>query len=181
MTIIAAINNGQNVVMAGDRAFSNDEIIMEDLTPKIFQKSGLLVGFAGQANVCRSFEHLWTPPSLPTGRASVNNWAFTKLRESIKSWMDDVDLEESADEFENFHLLIGLKVKTVPYLFSFNQFLFLQHPHFAIGSGSQFALGVIYALQAYTEMDSERILKVAVSAATYYSLTCQGEPDVLSI
>lgn len=161
MTIIAACKKNNSVVMAGDRAYTDDSngTIVLAKSPKIFQPhSNIVVGVAGAANVCQDILD-YDPPKVS---GNVYNYIRRIFVKNLRNELKDYDLDEYS-----YSMLIGVNDK----IFSVEEGVVLEHDYYAIGSGGLVALGVLYVC------DNPAI---AVEAACHHMSTCSGEIDIFT-
>lgn len=161
MTIIAACKKNNSVVMAGDRAYTDESngSISLSKSPKIFQPhSNVLIGVAGDGNICQDILD-YDPPRVTGDIYNYIRRVFVKgLRISLK----DYDLDQYS-----YSMLIGVNDR----IFSVEEGVVLEHDYHAIGSGGLIALGVLYVCDNPV---------VAVEAACHHMSTCAGEIDIFT-
>lgn len=180
MTCIAAISYKDTVYMAGDRGYSDGDIIVPSKSPKIFNKGNYLLGFAGNTgvgqNACYTFD-------APTHRSTTDiykylyNFFIPALRDHLKDYLSDKDEHQAS-------FILGYKGKV--FEIDTADFQCVEYDELAIGSGSTYAYGSLYSTYKtpynpdviYTP---EERVALAVESAIKYSPTCYGPIDILSI
>lgn len=152
MTVIAAARQNNLMIMAGDRAWSNQDsgLITLSKTPKITQPfTKMLVGVAGDGDIGQAvLESEW-----PDMHKNPIKTIRSHMRHVAKPY-EDHDLS----------VLICYEDK----IWSYENGVVLEHDYFAIGSGSLVALGTMWTKPDPVE---------ACSAAIYYISSCSGQID----
>lgn len=151
MTIIAGRVIENIVELSGERAYSQDSLIMISKEPKIIQITPFFIlGVAGDGALGQSILYYdWSDTSYKDIRTICKT--FTKI---------------VGDSEEVCEVLLGYYDR----LFSWDRGVLLEHDYFAIGDGAQVGLGVLW-------MGGSPIR--AVQAACDHIASCAGPVDNL--
>ncbi|MCD0155828.1 hypothetical protein [Deinococcus sp. 6GRE01] len=174
MTVIAALAHDGQVFMASDNVATGNRAY-QVTNSKIHQNGPLLIGLSGSVVVSDIIEHGWTPPSRAHGESAERFLAWTVSRSLRTLLREQAHVSTDRDgEYVNLNALIGYEGRLY-YLSTEFSVLSLTAPFEAIGCGSDYAMGVLYA---YSRMDGaarpspEEQLTRAVEAACQFDVHC---------
>ena len=177
MTCIAVVRDKVNnkLWMAGDRGVSDDNVINVSSSPKIWKKEGYLFGYAGSMDGDR-IRHLFVPPQFE-GRGSVDKFMYSRFLKALRKFYEEwwVDTSPSAD----FGMIICVRGKIYEHSSGDMSLTQYNNEYLAMGSGSSYAMGYLYATE--NQKDARKRSIGAVAAAIKYSTTCMGPIDTVSI
>ena len=173
MTCIVGIEVNNQVLIAGDLQGTGRNNKINHTQPKVFNKGGVVFGFAGSYRFGQLLEYVVQDPVVPNDEEEIYRWLVTVLVPDIKQVLKD----HGADG--NAHCLIGVK----------NQLWELQQDYSvlrsingyaSIGSGVEYANGSMFTSvknNIRTVSDAEQALISAIEAAGTFSpsvgLTCE--------
>lgn len=191
MTCIAAVIQGGDIWMGGDRLRSNGPIIRRHYkSPKIWRvkndQTAWLFGHAGSCPVGQilQFECVLPDVSGATG-ADLVGALVTKLvpalRDSLNKRGEVGKSKESGTDFMESSFLIGVQGGLFVLDSGFSV-LEVDELFAAIGEGGQPAFGALYALQtACPDLGPKKRLMYALDAATLSCSGVGGQYDILKL
>ena len=174
MTCIAVVKHEDKIYMAGDRGASDDGTILSLDAPKVWKIGPYLIGYAGAMDGERiRYNFKPTPPNIKDTDKFMQTKFVKELREFYNEfWVDtskDGDLgliiAVRGNIYEHSSADMSLSKYTLPYL--------------AMGSGAEYAYGVLYATDK--QKNARNRVMQAVSAAIKFNPSCMGPVDVISI
>jgi len=171
MTCIAAVVQNGEMYIAGDRAASEDDIILSLDSPKVWSSGEYLFGYYGRLNG-EIVKHNFIPPRVV---GNVDRFMQTTFRKALKEFYSEWDIPMS--DSNEFGMLICVGGKIFEHNISDMSITSYDTDFLAVGSGSSYAIGSLFSTQNYK--DPKRRLKIALECATKYSTTCQEPIDVV--
>lgn len=176
MTCIAGIEFAGKIYIAGDVQGTGWNNKVLHTQPKVFNKSGVLFGYAGSYRFGQILEHQLPDPVIPNEESQIYRWLISVLIPDIKKATADSEYEEGPA------CLIGVRGQLWQ-LQSDWSVLRSVKGYDTLGSGSEYAAGAIYSLLRFTPPNSEddliRILKTSISAAGTFSPSVGIDSTVL--
>lgn len=169
MTCIVGIvdPNGQRVVLGGDSAARTDSNIYVRADPKVFSNKDFVIGGCASFRMIQLLRFSFTPPEL--GGKDVYEYMCTDFVDSVRECFRSGGFMQRYDSGEE---------KGETFLVGYKNRLFRVWEDFqvgeslcgydACGSGEDFALGALFALER-SRMAPERKAVVALKAAEYLS------------
>ena len=160
--------------MAGDRGASDDGTILALDAPKVWKIGPYLIGYAGSMDGERIRYNF--KPSAPNIK-DIDKFMQTKFIKELREFYNDfwVDTSKEGDLgliiavrgqiYEHSSVDMSLSKYTIDYL--------------AMGSGSEYAYGVLYATDK--QKNARNRVVSAVNAAIKFNPSCMGPVDVVSI
>lgn len=183
MTCIAAVVKGGIVHMAGEGVGTYGGTLYRRASAKVARRGEFVVGHTGNGrtnNLLTTFD----PPAVPRAAApDLDRFMIetftTKLYDHLAKFhalakTDDASETGARECFgEGGSMLVGVRSRLylVDSFFSCSR---LADQFFAVGSGGDLALGVLYELRA-RDLDPREKLTRALDAACYYAEGCGGE------
>jgi ATP-dependent protease HslVU (ClpYQ) peptidase subunit len=164
-TCIVGIVHGSNVWMGCDSMAANEFVKADMRVPKVFRVGEMLVGVCGSLRVRDIVEFIALPARLESetsDRAFLVTSYIPQLRVSLKE-AGVLDSEE-ADAFDG-GMLMGYRGKLYQL---YSDFAIMEHERWAVGSGSEFALGSLYSSTG----EPQKRIKTALQAACEFSPSC---------
>lgn len=176
MTVIVALKDDKNKIwMAGDRQISTGDTFYETLTPKVIKREGLLLGYAGDCGFAEAVVHDMT---LPKKIRNSRLYMVELFYSSIKKTMNRKGFEE-----DDVSILIGINHRLFECQASKGKIYIGEVPTpYAIGSGSDIALGSILAHQEFNEYlshDETMILEQAIKNTAKINRTVNSTVDII--
>ena len=173
MTCIAVVRKEDKIYMSGERGVSDDDIILQSATPKVWQLGPYLMGYAGSMDGER-IRHNFKPP-LPEG--NLDKFMYTKFIKSLRTFYENwwVDTSKDAD----FGMIICIRGRIFEHNAVDMSLTEYQQPFLCMGSGSQYAYGSLYSTQK--SKNARNRVRQAVAAAIEYSPSCKGPIDTVSV
>lgn len=168
--IVGIVHNG-NVWMGCDSMASSEYVKSEMRAPKIFRSGEMLIGVCGALRVRDVVEFI---TANERGEGVVNDRAFLiqNYVPALRSGLKDAGVLDT-DEGDAFDggMLIGYRGR----LFQlYSDFALMEHERWAVGSGSEYALGSLFS----TSGEPQKRIKTALQAACEFSPSC-GPPFVI--
>lgn len=166
MTAIAALVSRDGTVwMGGDSATSLGDNVRHDRDPKVARVGEMLVGYAGSGRAGQVLLHHFKPPERKSGLTDLQYLSgpfVKKLRKLFEDHHEARDVESG----DGIHVLVGYRGAV--YIFDAGDGLSATSLNYdAIGSGSDVALGALYAT-AKIAMRPEKRLRLALEAAAEF-------------
>jgi len=177
MTCIVAITDGKKVYMGGDAAAADENLSMISARkePKVFLKSGYLLGYSGSFRFGKVVQHSFTlpKPAYDDIDKFLNTTFVNALREVCEANKVDPSSEEDSSE-----MLVGIGGRV---------FEFCNDWHFgedinnfnAIGSGTQLALGSLYSTRRMKSYNAR--IQLALESAERFSTSVRGPFTILEL
>lgn len=168
-TCIVGIVHGASVWIGCDSMASGEYVKAPLVAPKVFRVGDMLIGVCGTVRGRDVIEFAGTPdrPESMTGdREYLIRTYVPHLRQAMKeSGMLSID-----DGIEEYYgaMLIGYRERL--YVLD-SDFSIMEHERWAVGSGSEYALGSLFS----TTGDPQKRIRQALNAAVEFSPTC-GPP-----
>ena len=187
MSIVVAVQKNDRIVMAADTlvCFGDDVVIpsANASVPKIQRLGSVVIGGTGWAvydDIFRDYLHDKPAPELADERSIftffMNLW---KVLHENYAFVNDqaADKDTPFGELDATFLITNrkgiFKVSSDMGITKFNQY-------YAVGSGSDYALGALYNLYDM-DLDVSEIARRAVHTAIQFDVHCGGEIDVLLV
>ena len=173
MTCIAVLKTENTIWMAGDRGASDEDTILPLTAPKVFKIGQYLIGYAGSMDGER-IRHNFKPPVPKT--KDIEKFMYTEflvaLRNFYEAWW--VDVSKDSD----FGMIICVNGQMYEHNAVDMSLTTYNADYLTMGSGSQIALGALYATS--NQKNGKRRVQLAVEAAIKYSTSCIGPIDIIS-
>jgi hypothetical protein len=160
--------------MAGDRGASDDGIILSLETPKVWKSGPYLIGYSGSMDGER-IKHNFKP--TPPNIKDTDKFMQTKFIKELREFYNEFWIDTSKDG--DLSLIIGIRGEIYEHSSGDMSLSRYSIPYVSIGSGAEYAYGVLYATDKQKNARN-RVLS-AVSAAIRFSPSCMGPVDMLSI
>lgn len=173
MTCIVAIAHEDTVYIGGERANSDENIIVSSLAPKVFNKSFYLFGYAGNTGLGQSVAYTFDAPTMRINTDTykyVYNFFMPALRDHLKDYLSDKEEQQAS-------FILGIRGKV--FEIDTNDFQCVEYQELAIGSGAAYAYGSLHTTSQFEVATPYYRIEQALNAATTYSPTCQDPVDIL--
>ena len=161
------------VLMGAESGASDDSIILSVKDPKIIRNGKFLIGYAGDPGLGQLLHSIELPD--PTNIRQENLLKFMRLN-FAKTFKDAVDFYSphpaAGDKEEENGVSALIAVKGRLFEFDSGDYQINEYDECAIGSGSHFAFGVLYATSGYKDQ-KKRVIK-SIECAIKYSPSCLG-------
>jgi ATP-dependent protease HslVU (ClpYQ) peptidase subunit len=171
-TCIVGIAHKGVVWMGCDSMASDGRAKMRMLAPKVVRTGDLLVGVCGSLRVRDTVEYVALPErgeAMKDDREYLVRSYVPHLRAALKD-AGVLATDDGLDEVDS-NMLLAYRKR----LYSlYDDFSLLEHAEWAVGSGSEYALGSLFS----TSGDPAKRIKTALQAACEFSPSC-GPPFVL--
>lgn len=174
MTCIVGIAKEGNVYIGGERAASDNDVILSTCRPKVGVKGDWAYGFAGSYGTGQLIELVNLPKVLK------NDDPYHLLRfvivEELKKVYDTYgrDLEDNAADW-----IIGCKGRL--FELSSGDWGVIEINESSIGSGNAFALGSLHTTKQFEVASPIYRIEQALNAAIDLSPTCIGPVDIITL
>ena len=189
MTCIAALVRDGAVHMAGDTFLHYGAIGLHMGASKVARRGEFVLGFSGDGRVYALVLNTFVPPSPPPDAdldAYMTGEFCDALFEHVESRHGLSTDEDSQRKCLSGALLVGVRGRLF-FLDSFFTCAAVKGEYFAIGSGCDVALGVLYActrslqhLDVPDELTPGGMLEMAVEAAIHWVQSCGGDVRLVS-
>jgi ATP-dependent protease HslVU (ClpYQ) peptidase subunit len=148
MTTVIAIQHDHGVEMIADSQINSTgkPYFHEDMV-KIVERNKFLIGVAGRVVALQAIQNSWNPPALSANyKGSIYNFVITKIVPSLKMFIDESKMfsDKEKEDGELFSILLAIKGE----VFEIDEDYSVSRRAdgiYAIGSGSDFALGALMA------------------------------------
>jgi ATP-dependent protease HslVU (ClpYQ) peptidase subunit len=164
-TCIVGIVHGGNVWMGCDSMASSDYVKAEMRVPKIFRVGEMLIGVCGSLRVRDIVEFVPLPARLESD-TNDRGYLVTSYVPQLRNALKEAGVLD-ADEVDSFDggMLIAYRGR----LFQvYSDFAIMEQERWAVGSGSDYALGSLFS----TSGDPQKRIKTALQAACEFSPSC---------
>lgn len=182
--IVAIVSDNGSIVMGSDTAASNEDIVHIYKKTKIFTKTSnaagsaaltvapqetFLIGFSGSFRNAQIVEYDFEVPSRPYGITTMEymvSYFVRDLRKALKK-SEALEVVNGVCSFD-CELIVAYRGHLFTIMSDFHV-AEMEQNYSCIGSGSQAALGALYALKGdgcYTAYDSAHIALEAAEAST---------------
>ena len=173
MTCIVALRHEDKVYMAGDRGASDDGVILSLESPKVWKVGPYLIGYAGSMDGDR-IRHNFRP-SAPNIK-DTDKFMHTKFIKELREFYNEFWIDTSKDG--ELSLIIGIRGEIYEHSSGDMSLSKYSVPYISIGSGSEYAYGVLYATDK--QKNARNRVNQAVSAAIKFNPSCMGPVDIIS-
>ncbi len=174
MTCIVALKHEDKVYMAGDRGASDDGVILSLDSSKVWKTGPYLIGYAGSMDGERMKHNF--KPTAPNIK-DTDRFMQTKFVKELRDFYNDFWVDTSKDG--EFSLIIGIRGEIYEHSSGDMSLSKYSLPYVAIGSGSEYAYGVLYATDK--QKNARNRVNQAVSAAIKFNPSCMGPVDIISL
>ena len=187
MSVIVAIKKNNRIVMAGDTltTFGDSEVMPQEnaRTPKIGRIGDSLIGGAGWAvydDILNDYLATRPTPDLTSGKKIFSFFLeFWKALHEQYTFVNDQATQAMSpfgDLDSTFLIANAGGIFTVASDLGVTPL----NRYYAIGSGGEYAIGVLYTLYDRTD-DISGLAKDAINASIAMNLQCGGAIDVLQL
>lgn len=191
MTCIAALSHDGRVYMGGESAGDYVGTVVHMAARKVFARGEYLMGYSGSGRVASLLRASFNPPK-PVPDADLSTFMATKFCGHLYGLLEAAHaLQEEGDtkcRSIGGALLVGLRgrIFLVDAALGCSE---VSDTYFAIGSGGEVAMGVLYACTRAVrhwdipgdEWSPEGVVEMAVEAAIHLVDSCGGRVDVLCV
>lgn len=177
MTCIVAFVDKETQIsyVGGERGASDDSMIWNMASPKVWRDKGYLFGFAGAFSI-EKLKYNFDPPAPPSQATDEEMNAFmnTTFIEALSGVYEDMHI----DKGENAGLIIVVGNRIFVHNSSDMSATMVASNFVADGSGSEYALGSLHTSEKWT--DSRNRVRTSLEAAIKFSPSCAGHIDIIS-
>jgi ATP-dependent protease HslVU (ClpYQ) peptidase subunit len=173
MTCIAVVRHEDKVYMAGDRGASDDNTILALDAPKVWKTGPYLIGYAGAMDGER-IRHNFKP--TPPNIKDTDKFMQTKFIKELREFYNEFWVDTSKDG--DLGLIIAVRGEIYEHSSGDMSLSKYTLPYLAMGSGAEYAYGVLYATDK--QKNARNRVQSAVSAAIKFSPSCMGPIDIVS-
>ena len=157
MTTVIALEDDECMQMYADSQInSNGRPYFHSDMVKIIQRNQYVIGVAGYVAALQAIENNWNPPALASNyKGTLYSFVITKVIPSLKAFIDECKMftDKQKEDGDLFSILLAIKGN----VFEIDQDYSVARRDdgcYAIGSGSDFALGALMAgANAHEAMD----------------------------
>lgn len=145
MTCIVAVEHDGKVYMGGDSAGSNGYSIAIMTEPKVFRRGKFLIGYTTSFRMGQLLQHTLKPPALTAEWAdNIPGFMVAKFIPAVRKCLSDGGYLKKSDEvIKGGTFLVGFKGELYV-VESDMQVGRVADGYYAVGSGSDLALGSMY-------------------------------------
>lgn len=146
--------------MGGDSAATDSDTIVTVTNPKVFKNGPFLIGYCNSFRMGQLLQYKFIPPKQ--GEEPDISYIVTSFTDTVKKCLEDNSFDEKE---EGINFLIGYKGNLYIMEPSF-QILVSTNNFNAIGSGSDLALGALYAT---SKQKPRKRIQIALEAASKFN------------
>ena len=182
MTCIAAYKDHTGAIWVGSDmlASSIDQSVsrFETAMPKVFHLGQFTIGYAGCFRFGQIMQYQWTPPD-PDPRLDDLCYMSSVVAESLSDHLEAHDMLKDSHVLDGGEALIAYKDSIYLVQDDFSV-ITVQRPFLAIGSGSDSAMGAMFAYSSVCDDDNgSEAVGIALRAAGHFSGVCGSEFVIL--
>jgi hypothetical protein len=173
MTAIVGLVHDNIIYIGGDRAATDQDIILSGAAPKIGLRNGFIYGYAGTYGIGQLIELIDLPPLEGDSFKYIKTYIVPELKKYIELYAKD-SIDNGTQWIIGCHSPEGARL----YELCSEDWGVCEITITAIGTGNTFCLGSLYST-----IDKDPIDRVglALGAAITYSPHCQGPIDILML
>ncbi len=166
--------------MAADTLCSDGYIGYDRKEPKIFETGSYLIGFAGNP---RYMQILKYANGFPIPMGDLHRFMCLEFSAHVAKICDDMGHLKKKEEilkvpgYSTLHILVGGRSFS---MYSDFQIEETAYPYAAIGSGTEVAMGALYAQPELLRKDPKAALSIAISAAKTFVTSVGGKTKIIS-
>lgn len=144
--IVGVVDSSGNIFMGADSSAVDSNIVTRHSLPKVFRLYDFVIGYCHSFRLGQLVEHLFEPPPLDkdVNKAQLIDYMITDFIPELRSQLESHGYPGNEDERDNWALLVGVHGN----LFTIESDFHLGHDetsYAAIGAGTEYALGAMYA------------------------------------
>ena len=180
MTVVVGLVRDGKIYMGSDRmaTWGNKTVIMSD--PKIKEEGEFLLGSAGSLGTLQILFDAFEMPAIKEEQTQ-STYLLNDFAPAFRKRLKELGMleEKNGKQSTDNHFVIGFRGK----LFSVGGNLsMVEHAdsYCSIGSGSEFALGVLHALTGDKNLKPEKIIERALEAAAHHNPYVAEPFDIIS-
>jgi ATP-dependent protease HslVU (ClpYQ) peptidase subunit len=176
MTCIAVVRDEINnkIYMAGDRGASDDGTILALSSPKVWKLGPYLIGYAGAMDGERIRYNF--NPYVPDIK-DTDKFMQTRFIKELKEFYNEFRVDTSKDG--DLGLIIAVRGNIYEHSSADMSLSKYTLPYLAMGSGAEYAYGVLYATDK--QKNARNRVVQAVNAAIKFNPSCMGPVDIVSL
>ncbi len=176
MTVIAALRQGNQLVLGGDRAASDSSSKFILSRPKVWATGKYLMGYCGTLEG----EHMHSKFVPPAPTASIDSFMQSDFLSALDVFYDKWKIyKDQSDDDRGMSMLICVGDYIYEHEPAFMTMTRYESDFLAIGTGAQYAMGSLYSTDGMTSPKAR--IKLAIESACEYSLTCSLPLDIVSM
>lgn len=110
MTCICAVTDGNEVVMGGDSAMSDEDGDRSLRSPKVFEKQSMLFGVSGEMRIGQLIQHVYEV-AAPSEHQNLDQFIMRDFCQGLRIFLQEHadELLPSQDGDEMWRLLVGVQ------------------------------------------------------------------------
>lgn len=167
MTCIIGIKTADRIYLGGDSCISSDNLLQTIADPKVWKKGTFVLGSAGSLRVLQIIKYKMKIP--PINQREPTEYMVTTFVDAMRKALKEAGgaggaKEENKEEQDN-SFLVAFKGRMFEIDGAY-AICEVVDEYIAIGSGTDYALGALYATKGE---DPEVRIKKALEAASYYA------------
>jgi ATP-dependent protease HslVU (ClpYQ) peptidase subunit len=181
MTIVIGILDKDNeIVFGGDRRVTNGRINIL-ATSKVFKKKKMLFGVSGKALLLQTLMHDFEIPRHPKNM-SDEKYMYTIFINALKSIFEKNRVSQIDKNTETTFSSILIGYKNIIYTISSDLCILKYASKFiCIGSGRDYATGVLESILRKTNVLDIESIKQAIQITAKYDYACDSNINVVTI
>lgn len=176
MTCIVAVVNDRGYYMAGDRAASEDNLILPLAHSKVWKSGPYLFGYAGNLDG-EKIMYNFVPPT-PKKR-DLDKFMLTEFTQALKACYDENFVFAPDNKEAEFGMIIVVNGRIYEHDAAVMSMTRFNSDFVVIGTGAEYAYGSLYSTDVWK--DGKKRARLAVEAAVKYSPSCLGPVDVVEV
>jgi len=180
MTCIVGVKDKNNIYLGADSAISDNNLVQTMVDPKVWKKGRFVFGYAGTLRVGQLIKYKMKIPPINNRKPTL--YMVTSFVDAMRKCLKAAGAarEEHKEEEQENQFLVAFS----GHLFEIDNgygVCEINNPYAAIGSGTEYALGSLYATEKLPSAD--RVLKALEASAhfcdsvggPYHVVKCKGK------
>lgn len=170
MTCIVGLVEDETIFMGCDSMVTTGYTTQLLTLKKVFRNRDMLIGFSGSVRMCNLLQYAFTIPEHPD-YMSIETYLTTSFIDALRTLLKDTGNATKTNEQEQSlgYFLLGYK-KRLFTIGSDYSLIEVMEGYNSVGSGSEIALGAMFATQ-HSDIKPKKRIELALKAATHY---CNG-------
>ena len=172
MSCIVGIVDSDQVWIGGDSAVSENDVVKTLKHAKVFRRGKFLLGYVGDLRVGQLIRYKMKIPKI--GSKGLMKYMSTSFVDALRKCLKEngaIKIEDSVEESSN-KWLVGIDGRLFEIGHSFEV---SEEVYTAIGSGQEFATGVLHDLITHQrELGYEEIIKRSLGASAHFCASVAG-------
>ena len=166
--IIGTVDGDGNICIAADSSAVDSNIITPHLIPKVFKRGEFAIGYCHSFRLGQIVEHFFEPPPIEDGldEDGVVKYMITEFIPELRGSLEFNDYPTHDDEKESWSLMVGIRGSIFVIESDFH-LGYDEMSYNAIGAGTEYALGAMFASNESGRKLAQRGMEAAAKFCPY--------------